>query len=308
MSAAIESGQRAAEGGGDGDAYPTRTAPDPLVAPRVDPVIWSPAWRPGPLEEAQREHYARNGFLVLPEVFTGDKLERLRALTPDALLECGVEADTVIREPDSESVRSVFEIHRQHELVGSLVRDTRLLDVARYLLGGDVYIHQSRINFKPGFDGREFYWHSDFETWHAEDGMPRMRAVSMSVLLTDNEAHNGPLLFIKRSHDFFVACVGETPDDHYKHSLRKQEYGVPDRDSMTALAERGGVTAVVAPAGSVVVFDCNLLHGSPGNLSPYPRSNLFFVYNSVENRCVAPYAGTKPRPQHVANRRYLEAL
>jgi hypothetical protein len=43
---------------------------------------------------------------------------------------------------------------------------------ARQLLGSDVYVHQSRVNFKPGFNGQDFYWHSDFETWHAEDGMP----------------------------------------------------------------------------------------------------------------------------------------
>lgn len=290
------------------DPYPTRLDDEPKVSPRVDPVIWSPAWRPGPLDEAARDHYARNGFLVLPELIKGAELEALRALSPESLLEDGVDQETLVQEPDSRAVRSVFEIHRQRRVVDELVRDPRLLDVARYLLGGDVYVHQSRINFKPGFDGREFYWHSDFETWHAEDGMPRMRAVSMSVLLDDNEAHNGPLLFIRRSHDFFVACVGRTPRDHFKESLRRQEYGVPDRDSMTALAQRGGMASVTAPAGSVVVFDCNLLHASPGNLSPFPRTNLFFVYNSVDNRCVDPYGGTPPRPQHIANREDTGAL
>lgn len=52
----------------------------------------------------------------------------------------------------------------------------RLLNVARQILGSEVYIHQFRANMKPGFLGKEFYWHSDFETWHVEDGMPSMRA------------------------------------------------------------------------------------------------------------------------------------
>ncbi len=43
----------------------------------------------------------------------------------------------------------------------------------------------------PGFTGSGFYWHSDFETWHAEDGMPSMRAVSCSIALTENFAYNG---------------------------------------------------------------------------------------------------------------------
>src|SRR3546814_3200003 len=56
-----------------------------------------------------------------------------------------------------------------------LAADERLAGVARFLLDDTVYIHQSRLNYKPGFQGKEFYWHSDFETWHVEDGMPRMR-------------------------------------------------------------------------------------------------------------------------------------
>src|SRR3546814_10424765 len=81
-----------------------------------------------------------------------------------------------------------------------------------------------------GFKGREFYWHSDFETWHVEDGMPRMRALSMSVLLAENTPHNGPLMVIPGSHRTYLTCLGETPDDHYLSSLKKQEYGVPDEE------------------------------------------------------------------------------
>src|SRR3546814_18361378 len=85
-----------------------------------------------------------------------------------------------------------------------------------------VYIHQSRLNYKPGFKGKEFYWHSDFETWHVEDGMPRMRALSMSVLLAENTTHNGPLMLIPGSHQTYLTCVGETPDAHYLSSLKRR--------------------------------------------------------------------------------------
>src|SRR3546814_8501331 len=81
-----------------------------------------------------------------------------------------------------------------------LAADDRLAGVARFLLGDDVYVHQSRLNYKPGFVGKEFYWHSDFETWHVEDGMPQMRALSMSILLAPNTVLNGPLMIIPGSH------------------------------------------------------------------------------------------------------------
>jgi ectoine hydroxylase len=76
-------------------------------------------------------------------------------------------------EKQSDDVRSVFEVHRISDLVARLAADPRLLDRARQILGSDVYVHQSRVNFMPAFTGKGFYWHSDFETWHAEAGCPR---------------------------------------------------------------------------------------------------------------------------------------
>src|SRR3546814_17551354 len=103
-----------------------------------------------------------------------------------------------------------------------------------------VYIHQSRLNYKPGFKGKEFYWHSDFETWHVEDGMPRMRALSMSVLLAENTPHNGPLMLIPGSHQPYLTCVGTTPDDHYLCSLKPPASGVTAAELLPYLAPTHG--------------------------------------------------------------------
>src|SRR5690606_12841438 len=148
----------------------------------------------------------------------------------------------------------------------------------------------------------------DFETWHVEDGMPAMRALSCSVLLTDNNACNGPLMLVPGSQQQFISCLGETPDQHYKKSLKKQEYGVPDPLSLQLLVEQGGIRPMTAKAGSVVFFDCNTMHGSNGNISPWPRANVFMVYNSVENTLNAPKYGLAPRPEYIATREFSGAL
>ena len=96
-------------------------------------------------------------------------------------------------------------------MLARLTRDPRLVNVARQILGSEVYVHQSRANMKPGFKGKEFYWHSDFETWHVEDGMPAMRALSCSVLLTDNNANNGPLMLVPGSHRQFISASARRP-------------------------------------------------------------------------------------------------
>jgi ectoine hydroxylase len=75
------------------------------------------------------------------------------------------------------------------------------------------------------------------------------------------------------------------------------------RATMEWLVERYGLVQPKGPAGSVLLFDCNLMHGSNGNISPYPRSNAFFVYNSVENAPRWPFSGQKPRPWYLGERR-----
>ncbi|MCK5887016.1 MAG: phytanoyl-CoA dioxygenase family protein, partial [Alcanivorax sp.] len=140
------------------------------------------------------------------------------------------------------------------------------------------------------------------------DGMPRMRAVSFSIALTDNTPFNGPLMLIPGSHKTFVPCVGRTPEDNYQSSLKKQELGVPNEQDLQKMADEYGIQAPTGPAGSLIIFECNTLHASNANMSPWPRSNLFFVYNSVENRLEQPFCGNKPRPDFLGNRSHTEAL
>ena len=285
------------------DLYVSRTDRDCAIIARQDPVVYKNGTYAGALSSGQLASYERNGFIVLEDVFSPAEVQALL----DEVQRMGADADIVgrpeaITEPGSDAVRSIFRVHELSEVLGRLARDPRLLDVARQILGSEVYMHQSRTNMKPGFKGKEFYWHSDFETWHVEDGMPAMRALSCSVLLTDNNNCNGPLMLVPGSHQQFIACQGETPDENYKKSLKQQEYGVPDPLSLQLLVEQGGIEAITAKAGSVVFFDCNTMHGSNGNISPWPRANVFMVYNSIENTVQAPKYGLRPRPEHIATR------
>ena len=287
------------------DLYVSRVKDRHEVIARQDPVIYGSA-RPAKgesLDEKALSRFERNGYLFIEKLFSGEEvqifageLERM-IRTPEA-----PRGPQFITEPESGKVRSIFEIHSGSKLFRRLASDARIVNIARQILGSEVYIHQSRVNIKPGFEGKEFYWHSDFETWHVEDGMPRMRALSCSILLTRNYPFNGPLMLIPGSHHNYISCVGRTPENHYKQSLKKQEYGVPDHASLKWLVDDRGIDAPTGPAGSVVFFDCNLMHGSNGNITPYPRSNVFFVYNSVANTLVAPFSGLAPRPAFIASR------
>ncbi|WLR50248.1 ectoine hydroxylase [Bacillus tianshenii] len=294
------------------DLYPSRIGQDAKIMKRKDPVIHhNSKFSDGPLKQKQLDFYEDNGYLLFDKLFTDEEVALMKKEL-DKMIEENREKDTVdvIREPGSNEVRSIFEVHKNSEFFKLLSKNERLVRVAQQLLGDDVYIEQSRINFKPGFKGKEFYWHSDFETWHVEDGMPNMRAVSCSIILTDNYEYNGPLMLIPGSHKWYVSCPGETPDSNYKSSLKMQEVGVPDNDSMRWLVDQAGgqIDRATGPAGSVLFFECNTMHGSAGNISPFPRSNVFFVFNSIQNKLVEPFSGQEPRPEFLANRENIKPI
>ncbi|MFF8815634.1 ectoine hydroxylase [Streptomyces pactum] len=284
------------------DLYPTRGATE-VLTPRQDPVVWSAPGTSGPLTADELGGYDRDGFLAIDQLITPEEVALYRAELDRLITDPAVRADErSVIEPKSQDVRSVFEVHRISEVFAGLVRDPRVVGRARQILGSDVYVHQSRVNVKPGFGASGFYWHSDFETWHAEDGLPRMRTVSVSIALTENYATNGGLMIMPGSHRTFLGCAGETPADNYKQSLRMQQAGTPSPHALTELADRHGIRLFTGKAGSATWFDCNCMHGSGDNITPYPRSNVFIVFNSVENTAVEPFAAPARRPEFIGAR------
>jgi len=285
------------------DRYPTRRFKEPRLIYRTeDPAVWG-APGDGPLTERQLDGHELNGFTAVDRLLQPDELSAAESELDHLLRDPSLEGDErVVRERTTDEVRSVFDVHKLSPFFAALIQDDRIAGVARQILGSDVYVHQSRVNYKPGFGGAPFEWHSDFETWHAEDGMPRMRAVSLSLALTENYHFNGSLMIMPGSHQTFVSCVGATPEDNHKASLVKQEAGVPDHGSLRLLADKHGIHQFTGAPGSAIWFDSNCMHGSNGNITPFPRSNLFIVFNSVANALEEPFAAEKPRPEYLGSR------
>ena len=228
------------------DRYPTRKAGARTIE-RTDPTVWGTA-ADGPFTAAELEAHERRGFTILEDFISPEEVttynDELTRLASDRSLRSD---ERVITERASGEMRSIFEVQRFSELIDRLSRDPRVLGRARQLLGSDVYLHQTRVNYMPGFKGSGFYWHSDFETWHAEDGMPGPRAVSCSIALTRNYPFNGGLMVMPGSHRTFVAGIGETPEDNYKSSLQAQEVGVPSEEAITELAQELGIEQFTGP-------------------------------------------------------------
>ncbi|MFB9073611.1 ectoine hydroxylase [Citricoccus parietis] len=275
--------------------------------PREDAVVWGSA-SDGPLDQATLDGFDARGYLSIDRLVSDDEVaefhRELERLSQDPQVRAG---ERCVIEASSQEVRSVFDVHRISPVFKRIANDPRVVDRARQLLGSDVYIHQSRVNFKPGFEGKEFMWHSDFETWHAEDGMPAPRAVSISISMTDNHSYNGPLMIMPGSHREYVSCDGATPEDNYLKSLVMQGAGTPSKQILTDFYNRYGIDVLEGQAGGAVMFDSNCMHASNGNVTPFPRSNVFIVFNSVENAIEEPYAAARPRPEFAGSTDFTPA-
>jgi len=286
------------------DLYPSRGEGTLALIDRRTPVVYPSAYEcNGPLNREMLARYESEGYLYLESLFSEFEIE---AMQHEVNVLRGNEqvrqSEIAVTEAMSGEIRSIFAVHTVSEVLSRLASDTRLVGMVRQILGSDVYLHQTRVNYKPGLRGKEFYWHSDFETWHCEDGLPEMRTVSCSISLTPNYAHNGPLMVLPGSHRQFCQCEGYTPEDHYLQSLKKQDYGVPNDEQIETMASQYGIDVPLGPVGSVMLLDCNLMHGSNGNITPFQRNNVFFVYNSMENTLEEPFAAEHRRPWFLANR------
>jgi ectoine hydroxylase len=70
-----------------------------------------------------------------------------------------------------------------------------------------------------------------------------------------------------------------------------------DEATVTRLVQRGGIVAPTGSPGGLLMFHGNLVHGSAGNITPYPRKIVYLTLNAVSNRIRTP-----TRPEWIAHR------
>tara|TARA_B100000579_G_scaffold435719_1_gene459705 strand:+ start:1165 stop:1965 length:801 start_codon:yes stop_codon:yes gene_type:complete len=225
------------------------------------------------LSNEQLKQFEDDGYIFLPEVFSKDEAELLKKESENVY---SLDRKEVWRE-SSGVARTAFAAHTYNEAFKCLGAHPRLLNPVKQLLGGNVYMHQFKVNAKAAFDGDVWQWHQDFGTWHRDDQMPEPRAMNVSVFVDDVTAANGPLLFIPGSHKLGVVEAG--------HDLQTTSYPLwtLSRDKVTELANKGGCVAPTGKAGSMLLFSSLLVHASPPNISPFGRTIVYLSLCHVEN-------------------------
>ncbi|MGH6718574.1 MAG: phytanoyl-CoA dioxygenase family protein [Alphaproteobacteria bacterium] len=226
------------------------------------------------LTEDQLERYERDGFLVLPKLFSAAEVAILGAELP-ALFADDTPAN--FREKQSGKVRTAMGLHLRNDVYRRLVRHPRLLGPAMQLAGDQLYVQQVKVNVKAAFGGETWQWHYDFATHHGEDGAPQPLAVNLHVFLDDVSEFNGPLYFIPGSHR--QGSVGSRLDT----TTTSYPLWVVDDETVARLVATGGIVSAKGPAGTGLIFGDRMVHGSPPNMSPWQRRIFSLIVNPVSN-------------------------
>ena len=256
---------------------------------------------------SQLSSYRNNGYLLLPNAIPEHRLEAVSEALTGELRASGPH---IVYEEDGSSIRSVYGSHRTNDTFRELTSWRTLLGPACQLIGEKLYVYQLKVNLKSAHTGDGWDWHQDYAFWCHEDGMPTPTAITAVVYLDEVTSANGAFRLIPGSHKHGLYATPASTDargperersqrsDWPSHVSRKLKYAIP-HDTIKRLSLLRGVVDACGPRGTVLLFDPNLVHGSPANTSASRRALVFVTYNSVRN---LPNSSLPGRPEFLVSK------
>ena len=224
--------------------------------------------------------FSRDGYLVLPSVFTVAEVAAMRA-DADFVLELIVNSslanqrhsrrlDIRRRRDGTMIVRKIQPIVDLALALARFSNDDRLLRPMAELMGDEPVLMEEKLNYKqpvpemdlfdvPADDDR-FPIHNDW-AYYQVNGYPK-EIVSSAITIDDCHEGNGPIRVFPGTHR-----------RHVEHLRVRNGLEVPP-----GTVDPGTAVSVLAPAGSVLLFHSCLIHTSGPNLSDAPRRMMIYSH------------------------------
>lgn len=211
------------------------------------------------------------GYLCLPGFISHDWLDRLeavmnrfveesRALTQSSaaiLIEPG-------HTPENPRLRRIPQTGAFDADFAAFGLTGPIVDIAADLLGPDVRLHHSKLNFKWNDGGEEIKWHQDIQFWPHSNYSP----LTIGVYLCDVDDEMGPMGVYAGSHKGPLYPLRDA----------RGEWTGALADAELANLDPGATRWCKGPRGTVTVHNCRMVHGSEPNRSPRMRPLLLHTY------------------------------
>ncbi len=218
-------------------------------------------------------NYERDGFVLVPDVFSGREVElmireieggaRVRETRHDMADASGKKAGLAIWNDLGDDLWAAASTH------------PRIVNSVRILMGEEIAFFHGKVMLKEANSGGAWEWHQDYGYWYNEGFLfPRMLSAFVAVDRATKE--NGCLQVLRGSHKLGRLNHGQVGNQAGADAKRIEE-----------LERRLERLHVEMAPGSVLFFDCNLLHTSASNNSPHPRRSFIVCYNALANPCLS---------------------
>ncbi len=220
------------------------------------------------LNEAQRDAYQRDGFIVVPGLLRPRELSNLRQIIAELVVgAAAVDTHTAVYDLEpghtraEPKVRRIKTPHKVHPAFDAVVRSPAVMEVLTGLLGPDLRLHSSKLNMKAARYGSPVEWHQDWAFYpHTNDDI-----LAIGVMLDDMDLENGPLLVTPGTHK---GPIWNHHGDDGRFCGLIDPAGIRD--------EIANAVPLTGRAGSMSFHHVRSLHGSALNTSDRNRNLLLY--------------------------------
>jgi ectoine hydroxylase-related dioxygenase (phytanoyl-CoA dioxygenase family) len=225
------------------------------------------------LSESQIAAYRRDGFIVVPDVFSATEIAELRRVTEGFVERAAQVAanDDVYDLEDSHSAAEprVRRIKTPHLHAPAYWRASRHPAVIEILadLWGTVRFDTGKLNMKSAGYGAPVEWHQDWAFYpHTNDDL-----AAVGIMVDAATPENGAMMVIPGSH-LGPVYDHHGPDGRFCGAI----------DPASAGLDVSGAVPLLGEAGSITVHHVRAVHGSATNFSGAERRFLLYQYRAAD--------------------------
>ena len=228
------------------------------------------------LSAAERGHYEREGYVVIPDVIPPEELEAIDREIDRLLQKLAAErrargeARPAVPMGHHEETGSILQLGLRSPVCQQVAEDERVLALIEDIVRPGIAIYSVKLIAKPPFADIPCHWHQD-DAYYVKQSQSETR-MSVWVPLQDAHERNGCLWIVPRSHLWGL-----------RHHARK-DYGqcrlAMNDEEIDAILKEQAIPVPVR-AGSAVHFSALLWHGSKGNQTGTVRRAFITSYQEA---------------------------
>jgi phytanoyl-CoA hydroxylase len=225
------------------------------------------------LTGAQRAAYDRDGFIVVPDIFSAEEIAELRRVTDEFVAASAtLTANDSIYDleethsADEPRVRRLKAPHAIHPIYMRASRNPKVVELLTDLWGSLRY-DTGKLNMKSAGYGAPIEWHQDWAFYpHTNEDL-----AAVGIMIDDVDMENGPMMVVPGSHKGPI---------HDHHGPDGRFCGAIDTDKSDIDLSRA--VPCLGKAGSITIHHVRAVHGSATNFSGRSRRFLLFQYRAAD--------------------------